>query len=44
MNPVWILEFGGRDLMIPATHVYVHKIDTGKKILHLDLPEGMCDL
>ena len=44
MNPVWVIESAGCDIMIPATTDFIQKIDHKKKVLYLDLPEGIMEL
>ena len=44
MNPVWVIESAGRDIMIPATEAFIQKVDHKKKVLYLDLPEGIMEL
>ena len=44
MNPVWLIDFSGRELMVPATNEFIQDIDHRKKSIYLDLPEGITDL
>lgn len=44
MNPVWLIERDGREIMIPATEDFIQKIDHKNSSLHLDLPEGITEL
>ncbi len=44
MNPVWVVENEGREILIPATEDFIQKIDHKNKVLHLDLPEGITEL
>jgi 16S rRNA processing protein RimM len=44
MNPVWLIDYQGKELMVPATHGLIQKIDHRKQTLHLDLPEGITKL
>jgi len=44
MNPVWVIEYAGKEIMIPATMAFIHKIDHKNSSLHLDLPEGLTEL
>lgn len=44
MNPVWIIDFSGKELLIPAQKDFVLKIDTRNRMLYLTLPEGITDL
>ena len=44
MNPVWVIDFSGREILIPASEDFIRKIDHKSKILHLELPEGITAL
>ncbi len=44
MNPVWLIDSAGRDIMIPATKDFIQKVDHKNKVLYLDLPEGIMEL
>ena len=44
MNPVWVINYSGRELLIPASEDFIRKIDHKSKILHLELPEGITEL
>jgi 16S rRNA processing protein RimM len=44
MNPVWIIESGGKELMVPAAAEFIVKIDHRQKKILLNLPEGLTDL
>jgi len=44
MNPMWVVEYDGRELMIPATEDFIQKTDHKNKVLYLDLPEGITEL
>jgi len=44
MNPVWVIEKAGNEMMIPATRDFIQKIDPEKEIVFLDLPEGLTEL
>jgi len=44
MNPVWLIESAGQEIMIPATEDFILKVDHKKKVLRLDLPEGIMEL
>ena len=44
MNPVWVIENRGREIMIPATEDFIQKIDHKNHLLHLELPEGITEL
>ena len=44
MNPVWVINYSGREIMIPATEAFIQKVDHKNKVLYLDLPEGILEL
>ena len=44
MNPVWVIDHGGEEIIIPATEDFIQKIDRKNNSLHLDLPEGITEL
>lgn len=44
MNPVWLIDCKGSELMVPATKNYIRKIDRRNRQLHLDLPDGITRL
>jgi 16S rRNA processing protein RimM len=44
MNPVWLIEFRGKELMVPAVAKFIRKINHREKNIELDLPEGLTDL
>ena len=44
MNPVWVINWSGREIMIPATEAFIQKVDHKNKVLYLDLPEGIMEL
>jgi 16S rRNA processing protein RimM len=44
MNPVWIIDFSGKELVVPATADFILNIDHQNRSLHLDLPEGITEL
>ena len=44
MNPVWVIKYSGREIMIPATEAFIEKVDHKNKVLYLDLPEGIMEL
>lgn len=41
INTLFLIKNGTEELIIPATEVFIEKIDAKKKILHLNLPEGL---
>jgi 16S rRNA processing protein RimM len=43
-NPLFILEKDGKDYYIPLQEEFILKIDHKKKIILMDLPEGLLDI
>ena len=43
-NPLFIIEVGGREAMIPATDDFIVEYSPTGKTIHFDLPEGLLDL
>ena len=41
INTLFLLKNGDEDLIIPATEDFVEKVDAKKRILYLNLPEGL---
>ncbi|MDR1883329.1 MAG: ribosome maturation factor RimM [Prevotella sp.] len=41
INTLFLVKDGDNELIIPATEDFIEKIDAGKKILYLVLPEGL---
>ena len=44
MNPVWLIDRAGEEIIIPASADFIKKIDHKNGILHLDLPDGITEL
>jgi 16S rRNA processing protein RimM len=44
MNPVWLIDCKGSELMVPATRSYIRKIDRRNRELYLELPDGITRL
>ncbi len=44
MNPVFIIDHRGHELIVPAVLDFIEQIDAEGKKLHLNLPEGLTDL
>ncbi|MEN8204284.1 MAG: ribosome maturation factor RimM [Bacteroidota bacterium] len=44
MNPVLIIDFKGKELMVPAVNPFIHKIDPKEQSIHFILPEGLTTL
>jgi 16S rRNA processing protein RimM len=43
-NPMWTIRYGTEELMIPASHDFILRTNHRKRILYLDLPEGLTEL
>lgn len=43
-NPLFELELGGRQVLVPAVEEFIAHIDFEKRTMHLVLPEGLIDL
>ena len=43
-NPVWLINFDNREILVPAVEEFIQKIDHPNQSLYLDLPEGITDL
>lgn len=41
INTLFLIKDGENELIIPATEDFIEKVDAKKKILYLDLPEGL---
>lgn len=44
MNPVLLIDYGGKELMVPAVDSFIQLIDPKKQDIHLILPEGLTSL
>jgi len=44
MNPVFIIDYSGRELLVPAVQDFIDQIDAQNQELHLNLPEGLISL
>ena len=44
MNPVWVVDMNGKELMIPAAQPFIRQIDHSGKIITFRLPEGLTEL
>jgi 16S rRNA processing protein RimM len=44
MNPCWTIRYKSKEILVPAAEEFVRRIDRRKKILHLNLPEGITEL
>ena len=43
-NPLFELEIGGRQVLVPAVEEFIARIDFEGRTMHLVLPEGLIDL
>ncbi|MDR2948320.1 MAG: ribosome maturation factor RimM [Prevotella sp.] len=41
LNTLFLIKDGDKEIIIPATEDFIEKINAKKKILYLDLPEGL---
>lgn len=41
INTLFLIKNGTEELIIPATEAFIEKIDAKKKIIYLNLPEGL---
>lgn len=44
MNPVLLIDYGGKELMVPAVNPFIQKIDPKAQDIHFILPEGLTTL
>jgi len=44
LNPVLLVDYHGRELMVPAVDEIILEVDHHKKTIHFDLPEGLVTL
>ncbi len=44
MNPVWLIDVNGKEIMVPATVEFILKSDHKKQSILLDLPLGITEL
>ena len=44
MNPVFLVDYRGKELIIPAADKILKLVDTRKRIILFDLPEGLTEL
>jgi 16S rRNA processing protein RimM len=44
MNPVFIIDFEGKELIVPAAEDFIEQINTGDQSIQLILPEGLTSL
>ena len=43
-NPLFELEIGGRQVLVPAVEEFIARIDFEGRTMHLVLPEGLLTL
>lgn len=44
MNPLFRIEAGGKEILIPATEEFIEGIDTARREIILNIPEGLLNL
>ncbi|MCK4749462.1 MAG: hypothetical protein KAT15_20550, partial [Bacteroidales bacterium] len=44
MNPVFLVEYKGKELIIPAADEIIHRINKEEQSIHFILPEGLTEL
>ncbi|PID92625.1 MAG: hypothetical protein CSA96_02105 [Bacteroidetes bacterium] len=44
MNPVWLIDFHGRELMVPAVEAFISSVDHKQQRITFSLPEGLTSL
>ena len=44
MNPIFIIDHKGNELLVPAVEEFIQRVDPKTRELHLILPEGLSDL
>lgn len=44
MNPVFVIDYQGKELMVPAVQDFIDQIDSQSQLLYLILPEGLTSL
>ncbi len=44
MNPVWQINFSGKELLVPVADEFITKIDHRRQSLYLNLPDGITEL
>jgi 16S rRNA processing protein RimM len=43
MNVLFVVKKNDREYLVPATEDFILKIDEPRKILHVDLPQGLIE-
>ena len=44
MNPVFVIDYQGKELLVPAVQDFIEQIDSQRQLLYLILPEGLTSL
>ncbi len=44
MNPVWLIDQNGKEILVPATEQFIQGIDRVKMTIRFRLPEGLTEL
>jgi 16S rRNA processing protein RimM len=44
LNPVLLIDYGGKELMVPAVNPFIQLIDPKEQNIHFILPEGLTSL
>lgn len=44
MNPLFAVQAGGRELLIPAAEEFIRKADMRRRTITFDLPEGLLEM
>lgn len=44
MNPVFVIDYQSKELMVPAVNAFIGRIDPQSQTIHLILPEGLTSL
>jgi 16S rRNA processing protein RimM len=43
-NPIMVVDHDGTDILIPANHQFIARVDRDNKTLHINAPEGLIDV
>jgi ribosomal 30S subunit maturation factor RimM len=44
MNNMFLVNYQGKEVLLPSQHDLIISTDTQKKIIHMNIPEGLLDL
>ncbi len=44
MNNMFLVNYNGKEVMVPSQHDFIASTDSKKKIIYMNLPEGLLDL